>query len=434
MTGALLPHQESGAKWLAPLPHAYLADPPGRGKTRTAIAGLQLRGTARALVICPAIVRSFWWQELTAMGWDVAAFTPGVYSYDEINRGGIELMQRIVPRYDALILDEAHYLKHPHAQRTRAILGRDGYAPRFETCWALSGTPTPRNPLELWPLASALFPRVCLAHGLRTTADWEDRFCTVITHQYLGHTIRKIVPPIKNAQEFHAILETFMLRRAPDPDEPDIWWQTIPLDFTGELDTLDREALLRVSYYQEQLEMIATDPLVARMRRRVGELKVAPVLDLLRQQLANSDEKVVVFAHHRAVLDRLRHGLAAFGVAYIDGDVAPAARDFAMNSFQTEPGVRVFLGQNIACQTGITLHAAHRVILVEPDWTATVNNQLAHRVARIGQRVRQCIVQMIALAGSIDESVVRQNAREAAMVETMLSPITHQEASPCIVA
>jgi SNF2 family DNA or RNA helicase len=75
----------------------------------------------------------------------------------------------------------------------------------------------------------------------------------------------------------------------------------------------------------------------------------------------------------------------------------------------------VFLGQNIACQTGITLAAAHRVVLVEPDWTADVNFQLGQRVARIGSTAKRCIGQMIALAGTLDEAIVAQNERETRM-------------------
>jgi SNF2 family DNA or RNA helicase len=153
------------------------------------------------------------------------------------------------------------------------------------------------------------------------------------------------------------------------------------------------------------------------MRRRLGELKVAPVVELLKTQLAESDEKVVVFAHHRPVLEALRIALDDFGVEYIDGDTR--YRDEAIDRFRHAPGRRVFLGQNIACSTGmdgLQYSGARRVILVEPDWTPDVNLQLGKRVARMGAADGKIIVQMIALAGTLDEAIVAQNKRETEMV------------------
>jgi SWI/SNF-related matrix-associated actin-dependent regulator 1 of chromatin subfamily A len=165
---------------------------------------------------------------------------------------------------------------------------------------------------------------------------------------------------------------------------------------------------------------LRNDPFVARMRRRLGELKVAPVAEMLQSQLADSDEKIVVFAHHTGVLEALRELLKNFGVAFVDGNVRNTARDAAIDRFQSEPRCRVFLGQNIACQTGITLTQGKRVILVEPDWTGDVNYQLGKRVARIGQTSNRVLVQMIALSGTLDEAIVAQNKRETEMAAQAL--------------
>ena len=111
--------------------------------------------------------------------------------------------------------------------------------------------------------------------------------------------------------------------------------------------------------------------------------------------------------------------MKSYGVAYVDGDVAARGRDLAIDRFQTDPSCRLFVGQNIACQTGVTLTAARRVFLVEPDWTGVVNHQLGHRVARIGQQARHCIAHVICLAGTIDEAIINRNMRELRMAETL---------------
>ena len=65
---------------------------------------------------------------------------------------------------------------------------------------------------------------------------------------------------------------------------------------------------------------------------------------------------------------------------------------------------------------GIALHAAHRALLVEPDWTAVVNEQLGNRVLDIGRSARRCVAEMIALSSTLDEVIVQRNVRELHML------------------
>lgn len=427
----LYQHQLNGAQWLLERPRAYLGDEPGLGKTRTLLRALRSSGARRPLIVCPAIVRTHWHRE----GYDDAQEYGGedllVKSYDEIVRGGMKLMAELVlrERIDALVLDEAHYCKHASSQRSQLLLGAGGYARRIDRVWLASGTPIPKHAGELWTQLVNLRPDVLEAHGVRDHQRWIDRFCVMRGRFLHGQWIESPKPGVvKNEHELRAILDQVMLRRTLADvglDVPALFWQVVRLDVGAAADwaaVLDAPtARVQLALQTgEALEDIANDPHVARMRRRLGELKVAPVAEMLTSQLADSADKVVVFAHHRTVLSALRELLRSFGVAYVDGDVSGAARDEAIDRFQTDPRTRVFLGQNLACQTGITLTAASRVVLVEPDWTADVNYQLGKRVARIGQGADHCIAQMIALAGTLDEAIVGQNLRETRMHEEIL--------------
>lgn len=419
----LYKHQLDGAAWLASRStgRGYLGDEPGLGKTRTVIEALHRSNTLRPLIVCPAIVRTHWHREHTAwsLGLDMT-----VKSYDEIVRGGNELMVKLIrdEKIDALVLDEAHYLKHATSQRALQLLGKDGYARRLPFVFPASGTPMPRNPLELWTIMGSLFPEVAIAHGIKTQEQWKDSFCVTRPRMVRGVWTDKVVG-MKNVEKLKAILDQVMLaRRLEDVglDVPALDFQVLRLDAkdsSGQYLGLDRHATAAVMV--GALEDIANDPQVARMRRRLGELKVAPVAEMLTSQLADSADKVVVFAHHRTVLSALRELFKNFGVAYIDGDVGQPARDAEIDRFRTDPRCRVFLGQNIACSTGMDglQHVARRAVIVEPDWSGDVNYQLGKRVARMGSIEQdRCIVQMVALAGTLDEAIVGQNARETRMV------------------
>jgi SWI/SNF-related matrix-associated actin-dependent regulator 1 of chromatin subfamily A len=419
----LYTHQADGAGWLATRARAYLGDQPGLGKTRTLLRALMNVGSKRALVVCPAIVRTHWRREYQELLGDNPLTAIDVRSYDEITRGGVELMKHFIAdnEIDALILDEAHYLKHANSARTKTLLGLNGYARRVRTVYAASGTPVPKHPAELWTILSSMFPEVCVEHKVRSFRAFVGRFCATRLRMMRGKMTEKFLPEVRNEAEFKEILGKIMLARTLDDvgiDVPPLDWQTLRLD-SGQPAAMDAWHNIATAIEGCTLEDISADPEVARMRRRLGELKIAPVAEMLASQLADSEEKVVVFAHHRTVMSGLRELLKNYGVCYIDGDTVPFRRDIEIDRFQNDPKARVFLGQNIACQTGITLTAARRVVLVEPDWTAVVNQQLGHRVARIGQQAARCIGQMVALAGTLDEAIINQNLREVRMAETL---------------
>lgn len=422
----LYEHQLSGADWLAQRAKSVLGDEPGTGKTYTLIEALKRSGSVRPLIICPAIVRTHWARSLSAAGFVGFA---RVQSYDGVTDAGVQQMAQLLHgrtnRIDALVLDEYHYCKHTTSKRAQLLLGNDGYARRLERVILASGS-IPKHPGELFTMLCSLFPHILVRHKIWNKEQYMERFTVRRSRMVRGHWVEKVVGQ-QNIEELQEILDEVMLKRSVDDvglDVPKVWWQTVSLD-GGSLGEFEEEEEVRQALGvfrpgvdfsapidQPTLEEIANDPHVARMRRRLGELKVKPVAEMLSSQLADSEEKVVVFAHHKNVLANLREALKGFGVAFIDGDVGDTKRNEEIDRFQSDSRCRVFLGQNLACQTGITLTAAHRVVLVEPDWTADVNFQLGQRIARIGSTAKRCIGQMVALAGTLDEAIVAQNERE----------------------
>lgn len=423
----LYQHQLTGASWLSERNKGYLGDEPGLGKTRTIAKALQETRSMRPLIVCPAIVRTHWHRELQTVGLEGQHF---VKSYDEITRGGIPLMAEFIRAHkiDALVLDEAHYAKHASSQRTQILLGRDGYAKRLDRVWLASGTPQPKHPGELWTMISSVFPEVAIMYGIKTAQQWKAKFCITRSRWIRGEYREKVVG-VQNVELLQEILHHVMLRRTLSDvglDVPQIWWQQMRVDLADPYVEEDKEWIGRsmisdVLRQSQTLDEIARDPYVARMRRRLGELKVAPVAEMLSSQLADSEEKVVVFAHHTSVLRSLRELLHTFGVAYIDGDTT--RRDSEIDRFATDPRCRVFIGQNQACGTGtdgLQKSGAHRAIFVEPDWTAANNVQLAKRLARIGSKADRVIAQFVTLSGTLDEGIVAQNIRESSIAADVL--------------
>ena len=91
-----------------------------------------------------------------------------IMSYGMLTSGKAKeaLVQRIADAgFQVVIADEAHYLKNPNAQRTKALLGDllKAEAKRkpleqpvdAEHVWLLTGSPMLNHPIELWPLLRA---------------------------------------------------------------------------------------------------------------------------------------------------------------------------------------------------------------------------------------------------------------------------------------
>ena len=155
----LFPHQATSREFLLRQKRAILADEPRVGKTLpTASAALE---HLPALIVCPAIVKNVWKQAFEAMDFKAEIrVINGKKQASESQCSGITIINYDIlnslceiGKYETLVLDESHRIKSPKAIRTIAALKLMKRIPRV---YALSGTPIPNRPIELWPLLHGL--------------------------------------------------------------------------------------------------------------------------------------------------------------------------------------------------------------------------------------------------------------------------------------
>ena len=103
-----------------------------------------------------------------------------------------------------------------------------------------------------------------------------------------------------------------------------------------------------------------------------------------------TEDKFVVFCHHKSVREILCMDLRRFGVATIAGGQSAAVRQGEIDRFQQDPGCRVMVAGLRAGNVGISLTAASYVVFAELDWSPSVHRQAEDRLHRIGQR--SCVV------------------------------------------
>jgi SWI/SNF-related matrix-associated actin-dependent regulator 1 of chromatin subfamily A len=146
--------------------------------------------------------------------------------------------------------------------------------------------------------------------------------------------------------------------------------------------------------------------------------KAQPVAELVRDELAGGEGKVIVFGLHPDVLRGIAERIGPAAVV-LDGRCTHTERTRAIQSFQRDDKVRVFCGQLYAAGTGLNLQVADRVIFAEAAWTPAVNEQGIARAYRAGQR-RNVRVSFVALRGSIDEQVQGALARKARLISQII--------------
>jgi len=466
-----MPFQAAGATWLAARRRALLCDEMGLGKTPQAVLAADKIGARNVLVLAPAAVLVGWirhfadWSPIDRPARMVRgpADADGgglrVVSYDKA-RDPATLNALRSRRWDVLICDEADMLKSDNAARTQAVLGpflteTGGLIACADRAWGLTGTPMPNRADDLWTLLRCFAPEALhSATGtIMSRASFVHVFCaTKVMRLARGAPLTERVIGLKPGAipELRGRVQAHILRRKMADVLPDLppmtheTWTLQPGQHGAELAAalaqdevlaaLAPKLLAATLIYDDKgvadcagqmLQEISEDSL-SRLRRITGTIKARVLAEELAREMPASTEKLVVMGWHTEVLDTLHDGLAPFGVARLDGSTASGIRkdgrsdrQDAIDSFQTDPTVRVFLGQILAAGAGITLTSGAEMVMAEMSWSPRDNAQAVRRIRRIGQN-RPTRVRYPVLAGTIDEAVVHLLRRKSADIAAVL--------------
>lgn len=383
----------------------------GLGKTATAIRALDEIEAKSVLVLCPAVACVNWSREFDR-------FSSYQRDTEIVSYGSLH---KIDPekRWDALILDESHYLKSTDSKRSKLVLGSAGLVHRAKVIWALSGTPAPNNASELWPIMYT-FGATPLLYG-----DFVEKYCThrLVSGKHFQITGTKVhmIP------ELRALLKPILLRETAQSvglELPPITHETvvvksgkvgIPTENESILNRLERERDLLKQFLSTRNEDLSTiGDSISTLRRISGLRKISPVVEMVKGELeSNAYRKIAIFAHHREVIEEVCKGLSSFGSVHVYGGTKTHERQSAIDSFQKDPSTRVFGGSIQAAGTAITLTEATQVLFIEYDWVPGNNAQVIKRASRIGSR-HPLHVRFVSLNDPLDERVTRTLERKTA--------------------
>jgi SNF2 family DNA or RNA helicase len=145
--------------------------------------------------------------------------------------------------------------------------------------------------------------------------------------------------------------------------------------------------------------------------------------ELVREITENiSNHKALVFSQFLGMLGLIRQRLEELGVKYeyFDGSTSAPDREKAIQSFQNDENVRVFLISLKAGGVGLNLTAADYVYIVDPWWNPAVEQQAIDRTHRIGQTKNIFAYRMIC-KDTVEDKILALQEKKRALAADLIT-------------
>jgi SWI/SNF-related matrix-associated actin-dependent regulator of chromatin subfamily A-like protein 1 len=360
--------------------------------------------------------------------------------------GWVDYLIDIKPKI--LIADECHYIKNSSAQRTKGV---KKLANKTKIFLALSGTPIENRPIEIFNSVNLIDPNI-----FNNEWAFKQKYCGA-KHNGFGWNFLGA----SNTKELHNVLiHNCMIRRLKKDvlsELPEKIYSFIPLEIDNEKEYrfaennfiefiknkvgkefdndinnvktklkselgafMEKYNIDEIDFGQHSLSIDETkNNFIETKIQKVSTAEVITQIEILKQlaakgkinQIINwienfleSDEKLVVFARHKFIIDILMQKFNKIAKK-IDGSVSMDKRQLAIDSFQNDLKTKLIIISE-AGGVGITLTAASNIAITENPWTPGKLDQIVDRVHRIGQKNSVNVHQLIAI-NTIDESIAK---------------------------
>lgn len=384
----LYTHQQ---KILDTFPHKHLiAHGLGTGKTVTALALAQKAGVS-TLIICPKMLKEKWKREAT--NWGIVHI---VVTKEEFRRDYKKL-----DKYNLVIVDESH----AGFASLKAQLHKALYAylkvHKVEYIYLLTGTPYTSSPFSIYDLARLL------GHNW----NWVDFRRKYFVERYLGR--RVIFEPRAGIEtEIAELVKTLgsVVRLDECIDVP-------PQTFTEETFAYTKEQVEALKSMQEKesnpltrfgkMHQIAQGILIG---DEYTPTKTFPALKNKRViELAQENEKMVVFSRYNAHLDLLSDMLHEHGILNIIVNGSTSDRDGVISAANLAK--RVVLLIQADCAEGYELPTFSIVVHASHTYSFVKYSQSLGRVLRINAPKPNYYLSLVT-EGSADAPVMEAMRRK----------------------
>jgi SWI/SNF-related matrix-associated actin-dependent regulator of chromatin subfamily A-like protein 1 len=388
-----LEHQKIAIEKLAGSKRFILADDMGLGKTTATIIAALETGAKKILIICPASLKINWQREIENYTDRSVFISEGkkfslehdfvIVNYDILKNfhdtkdKSKSLLNQ--GNFDLVILDEAHMVSNAQAQRTKLI---NHYAKNIKIVWLLTGTPMTSRPMNYYNLLYLIESPVA-----QNWMAYAIRYCQ--GYQFTAGK-RKVwnVTGASNLEELRDRTSKQILRRLKEDvlDLPDKIITPVYL----RLQSKEYEELMG-EYYDwydknpdESSSLTVQFSKLMKVRKVIANEKVKQTIEFA-ENIMDQGKKVIIFTNFTDTLQSIYQHFGKQAV-YLDGSCSNSVRQQAVDLFQNDDKVKVFVGNLKAAGVGLTLTAAEVVIMNDLSFVPAEHAQAEDRAYRYGQK------------------------------------------------
>ena len=385
----------------------------GLGKTIEALAvlcHLRSRGATHFLVVCPASVLANWENEIRRhsqlpaplrLHGDQRRLLPTWTRDGGVATTTFDTLRLLrIPDIDiaAVVVDEAHYVKNPEALRTHAVRA---CLKRSQHALLMSGTPLENRLEEFRTLVNHVQPDVA---ARLLTARGPNR----------AHAFQRAVAPVYLRRN-----QSDVLNELPSKIETAEW-----LTLDGAAADTYRRAVASGNFMGMRRAAFLTDS-------PADSPKLTRLLEIV-DEAADNNRKVIVYSYFRDVLDRVHAALGPRALGPLTGSVTGPRRQELVDQFSTTREPAVLVSQIEAGGVGLNIQAASVVIIAEPQWKPSTEEQAIARCHRMGQ-IRPVEVHRLLAENSVDEHMLAILARKSAVFANYIRPSAMKDATPAAI-
>ena len=388
-----LQHQKEAIEKLAGSRRFILADDMGLGKTTCTIIAALETGAKKILIICPASLKINWQREIENYSDRPVYISEGkkfstesdfvIVNYDilknfhDTKEKDNSLLNQ--SNFDLVILDEAHMISNPQAQRTKII---NHFVKNIKRVWLLTGTPMTSRPMNYYNLLNIIESPVA-----QNWMAYAIRYCQ--GYQFMAGR-RKVwnVTGASNLEELRDRTSKQILRRLKEDvlDLPDKIISPVYL----RLKSKEYEELMGEYYAwydknpDEASSLTVQFSKLMKVRKVISNEKTKQTIEIV-ENIIEQGKKVIVFTNFTESLQTIYQHFGKQAV-YLDGSCSKPHRQKAVDEFQDNEKIKVFVGNIKAAGVGLTLTSAEVVIMNDLSFVPAEHSQAEDRAYRYGQK------------------------------------------------
>lgn len=477
----LLAYQKAGVAYLKQVRKGILGDQPGLGKTAQAIATLASEDAFPAVVVCPNTLKINWEREIKKFfpNLTVSILNGGkseeiepcdviVVNYDILYQRNKDIMEH---GFVSLIVDESHAIKNgqkkwrcpecdkPCRANTAICKECGALAIRPRETWTvkrtdavmklakslgpenfvllLTGTPITNRPEELIPQLEAIGQLESFGGVWRFKNRYAPKRNVALNTKELNEKMRETcfvrrnkmdvygeLPELRNAVQYLSVSTEEMSSYKVVEDDVVEYFAQRARDIAEEEGSDGSSA-----YWEKKIALENSVNLVriTALRDAVSKIKFESTASWLDNFLeSGTGEKVIVFAEHIEMVEKLYARYQDVAVK-IRGGVSVEERQNAVDSFQNDPKVRVFVANMTAASEGLTLTAASDVVFCELGWTPAIHEQCASRCYGRVNDMHGATAWYLLAPETIDEDMYRLLDKKKKVVNSVTDGVDVEE-------